>query len=94
MYACASCMRELAIEKRQQGNDLSGLGVMGVGAEYFDLVATGPATNSYPVHSLSCLFRDALQRLYSVEHDKRQPSVRTLTKIARALGVEVKDFFS
>jgi len=34
------------------------------------------------------------ETVYSVEHGKRQPSVRTLGKIARALGVEVKDFFS
>ena len=34
------------------------------------------------------------ETVYSVEHGKRQPSVRTLSKIARALGVEVKDFFS
>jgi len=34
------------------------------------------------------------ETVYSVEHGKRQPSVRTLGKIARALGVEVKDLFS
>jgi transcriptional regulator with XRE-family HTH domain len=34
------------------------------------------------------------ETVYSVEHGRRQPSVRTLGKIARALGVEVKDFFS
>jgi DNA-binding XRE family transcriptional regulator len=34
------------------------------------------------------------ETIYSIEHGKRQPSVTTLTKIARALGVEVKDFFS
>jgi hypothetical protein len=28
-----------------------------------------------------------------IEHGKRQPSVTTLSKLARALGVEVKDFF-
>jgi transcriptional regulator with XRE-family HTH domain len=33
------------------------------------------------------------ETIYSVEHGHRQPSVRTLGKIARALGVEVKDFF-
>ena len=33
------------------------------------------------------------ETVYSVEHGKRQPSVRTLGKIARALGVEVKDLF-
>jgi DNA-binding XRE family transcriptional regulator len=33
------------------------------------------------------------ETIYSVEHGKRQPSVTTLGKIARALGVEVKDFF-
>ncbi len=34
------------------------------------------------------------ETVYSVEHGKRQPSVRTLGKIARALGVEAKDLFS
>jgi transcriptional regulator with XRE-family HTH domain len=34
------------------------------------------------------------ETIYSIEHGKRLPSVRTLGKIARALGVEVKDFFS
>jgi transcriptional regulator with XRE-family HTH domain len=34
------------------------------------------------------------ETVYSLEHGRRQPSVRTLGKIARALGVEVKDFFS
>lgn len=33
------------------------------------------------------------ETVYAIEHGKRQPSVRTLEKIARALGVEVKDFF-
>jgi transcriptional regulator with XRE-family HTH domain len=33
------------------------------------------------------------ETVYSLEHGKRQPSVRTLGKIARGLGVEVKDFF-
>jgi transcriptional regulator with XRE-family HTH domain len=33
------------------------------------------------------------ETVYSVEHGRRQPSVRTLGKIARALGVQVKDFF-
>jgi transcriptional regulator with XRE-family HTH domain len=33
------------------------------------------------------------ETIYSVEHGRRQPSVRTLGKIARALGVEVKDLF-
>ena len=33
------------------------------------------------------------ETVYAVEHGKRQPSMRTLGKIARALGVEVKDFF-
>jgi transcriptional regulator with XRE-family HTH domain len=33
------------------------------------------------------------ETIYSVEHGKRQPSVRTLGKLARALEVEVKDFF-
>jgi transcriptional regulator with XRE-family HTH domain len=34
------------------------------------------------------------ETIYSLEHGKRQPSVTTLSKIARALGVEVRDFFS
>jgi transcriptional regulator with XRE-family HTH domain len=34
------------------------------------------------------------ETIYSIEHGKRQPSIRTLGKIARALDVEVKDFFS
>ncbi len=34
------------------------------------------------------------ETIYSVEHGRRQPSVRTLGKIARALGVEAKDLFS
>jgi len=33
------------------------------------------------------------ETIYSIEHAKRQPSVTTLGKIARALEVEVKDFF-
>jgi len=38
--------------------------------------------------------RVSTETVYSLEHGRRQPSVRTLGKIARALGVEVKDFFS
>jgi transcriptional regulator with XRE-family HTH domain len=34
------------------------------------------------------------ETIYSVEHGKRLPSVTTLDKIAKALDVEVKDFFS
>ena len=34
------------------------------------------------------------ETIYSLEHGKRQPSVTTLTKLALALRVEVKDFFS
>jgi transcriptional regulator with XRE-family HTH domain len=34
------------------------------------------------------------ETIYSIEHGKRQPSVTTLDKIARALDVEAKDFFS
>ncbi len=34
------------------------------------------------------------ETIYSLEHGRRQPSVRTLGKIARALDVEVKDFFA
>jgi transcriptional regulator with XRE-family HTH domain len=31
------------------------------------------------------------ETVYSVEHGKRQPSVRTLGKLAGALGVDVRD---
>ncbi len=34
------------------------------------------------------------ETLNAIEHGRRQPSVRTLGKIARALGVEAKDLFS
>jgi transcriptional regulator with XRE-family HTH domain len=34
------------------------------------------------------------ETVYSVEHGKRQPSVRTLGKLAGALGVNVRDLFS
>ena len=33
------------------------------------------------------------ETIYAIEHGRRQPTVRTLGKFARALGVEVKDFF-
>ena len=34
------------------------------------------------------------ETLNAVEHGRRQPSMATLGKIAKALDVEVKDFFS
>ena len=34
------------------------------------------------------------ETIYAIEHGKRQPSVTTLDKIAKALDAEVKDFFS
>jgi transcriptional regulator with XRE-family HTH domain len=34
------------------------------------------------------------ETVYSVEHGRRQPSVRTLGKLARALGVEAKDLLA
>jgi transcriptional regulator with XRE-family HTH domain len=34
------------------------------------------------------------ETVYSVEHGRRQPSVRTLGKIARALGVDARDLFA
>ncbi len=34
------------------------------------------------------------ETLHAIEHGRRQPQVRTLEKLAKALGVEVKDFFS
>jgi DNA-binding XRE family transcriptional regulator len=33
------------------------------------------------------------ETINAIEHGRRQPTVTTLDKIARALGVEVKDFF-
>jgi DNA-binding XRE family transcriptional regulator len=33
------------------------------------------------------------ETIYAIEHGKRQPSVTTLSKLAQALGAEVKDFF-
>jgi transcriptional regulator with XRE-family HTH domain len=33
------------------------------------------------------------ETVYSLEHGRRQPSVRTVGKLARALGVESKDLF-
>jgi DNA-binding XRE family transcriptional regulator len=33
------------------------------------------------------------ETVYSVEHGHRQPSVKTLGKLARALGVEARDLF-
>jgi transcriptional regulator with XRE-family HTH domain len=33
------------------------------------------------------------ETLNAIEHGRRQVQVRTLTKLARALGVKVKDFF-
>jgi putative transcriptional regulator len=33
------------------------------------------------------------ETLNAVEHGRRQPSVRTLGKLARVLGVEVRDLF-
>ena len=34
------------------------------------------------------------ETIFAIEHGRRQPTVTTLDKIARALDVEVKDFFS
>jgi transcriptional regulator with XRE-family HTH domain len=34
------------------------------------------------------------ETVYSLEHGRRQPTLRTLGKIARALGVEAKDLLS
>ncbi len=34
------------------------------------------------------------ETLNAVEHGRRQPQVRTLDKLARALGVEAKDLFA
>ena len=33
------------------------------------------------------------ETLNAIEHDRRQVQVRTLAKLAKALGVEVKDLF-
>ena len=51
-------------------------------------------TRGLSVRGLAKEAEVSTETVYSVEHGKRQPSVRTLGKIARALGVEVKDFFS
>jgi transcriptional regulator with XRE-family HTH domain len=34
------------------------------------------------------------ETINAIEHGRRQPTVTTLDKLAQALGVEVKDFFS
>ena len=34
------------------------------------------------------------ETIFAIEHGRRQPTVTTLDKIAKALDVEVKDFFS
>jgi transcriptional regulator with XRE-family HTH domain len=34
------------------------------------------------------------ETVYSVEHGKRQPSVRTLGKLAAALGVSIQELFT
>jgi DNA-binding XRE family transcriptional regulator len=34
------------------------------------------------------------ETINAIEHGRRQPTVTTLEKLARALNVEVKDFFS
>jgi transcriptional regulator with XRE-family HTH domain len=47
--------------------------------------------------SMRTLAREAgvsTETIYSIEHGRRQPTVTTLDKIAKALDVEVKDFFS
>ena len=43
------------------------------------------------------LARDAgvsTETINAIEHGRRQPTVTTLDKLARALDVEVKDFFA
>ncbi len=34
------------------------------------------------------------ETIHAIEHGRRQPTITTLSKLAGALGVEVKDFFS
>jgi DNA-binding XRE family transcriptional regulator len=34
------------------------------------------------------------ETIFAIEHGRRQPTVTTLDKIAKALDVEAKDFFS
>jgi DNA-binding XRE family transcriptional regulator len=34
------------------------------------------------------------ETIFAIEHGRRQPTVTTLDKLARALDVEVKDFFA
>jgi transcriptional regulator with XRE-family HTH domain len=48
----------------------------------------------YSVRGLAREAGVSTETVYSVEHGRRQPSVRTLGKLARALGVEAKDLFS
>jgi DNA-binding XRE family transcriptional regulator len=48
----------------------------------------------YSVRGLAREAGVSTETVYSVEHGRRQPSVRTVGKLARALGVESKDLFS
>jgi len=47
----------------------------------------------FSVRRLAREAKISTETVYSVEHGRRQPSVRTLGKIAQALGVEVRDLF-
>jgi DNA-binding XRE family transcriptional regulator len=38
--------------------------------------------------------RISTETLHAIEHGRRQPSMATLSKIARTLGVEARDLFS
>ena len=48
----------------------------------------------YSVRGLAREAGVSTETVYSIEHGRRQPSVRTAGKLARALGVESKDLFS
>ena len=48
----------------------------------------------YSVRGLAREAGVSTETVYSIEHGRRQPSVRTVGKLARALGVESKDLFS
>src|SRR5215208_2127962 len=52
-----------------------------------------PTLSSESYRAVTPGFTSTLPSQKTVEHDRRQPSVRTLAKVAKALDVEVKDLF-
>ena len=48
----------------------------------------------FSVRSLAREAGVSTETVYSLEHGRRQPTITTLSKLAGALGVEVKDFFA